>query len=395
MSGTSADGIDAALVEIQEETHHPRVQLLAFQKTPYPHGLRERILSLSADPDALREVCHLNFLLGELFSQAALQLVKGAGYSLPDVHLIGSHGQTICHLPIPIPEHEFYLRSTLQIGESSIIAERTGLTTVADFRPRDIAAGGEGAPLTPYPHYLLFRHTELSRVVVNLGGISNLTFLQPKASPEEVIAFDAGPGNVLIDGVVRRLSAGAKSFDTDGAWAASGQVDDGLLEQLLNHPFFRRSPPRSAGQEEFGVSLIEEIMAEASRRKISPADLVTTVSTLTVEAIARSLEAYIFPRGVPHQILLAGGGAQNRWLKSTLAARLPASRVLTTDEIEFPSEGVEAVSFALLAYLTVKGRPGNLPEATGARWGVPLGKIVPGRDLIGLLTPVSGLQSGV
>lgn len=385
MSGTSADGIDAALVEIQEENHHPRVQLLSFQKTPYPPGLRERILRLAENPHALREICHLNFLLGELFSQAALHLAQAAGFSLTDVSLIGSHGQTICHLPTPIPDHEYRLRSTLQIGEPSIIAERTGLTTVADFRPRDMAAQGEGAPLTAYSHYLLFRHDTFSRVVVNLGGISNLTFLPPKASPEEVIAFDAGPGNVLIDGVVRLLSAGAKSFDTGGAWAASGQVDNVLLEKLLNHPFFRRSPPRSAGQEEFGVSLVGEIVAEAGRRGISPADLVTTVSAFTVEAVARSLEAFIFPRGAPEEILLCGGGAQNCWLQFALATRLPSCRVLTTDAVGVPSQGVEAVSFALLAYLTVKGRPGNLPAATGARRGVPLGKIVPGRGFGGLL----------
>lgn len=384
MSGTSADGVDAVLVEIEEGDHHPKVRLLALQKTPYPQGLRERILNLPATPDALREICHLNFFLGELFSQAVLHLVKAAGVSLTDVVLIGSHGQTICHLPTPLPDHEFRLRSTLQIGEPSIIAERTGLTTVADFRPRDMAAGGEGAPLSAYPHYLLFRHAEFCRVVVNLGGISNLTLLPPKASPEEVIAFDAGPGNVLIDGVVRQLSGGAKSFDADGAWAAAGRVNSALLDQLLQHPFFQRRPPRSAGQEEFGPLLIGEIMAEAGRRRIPPADLVTTVSTLTVEAIARSLEAHIFPETVPDEVLLCGGGARNHWLTSALAVRLPTCRVLTTGEIGFPPEGVEAASFALLAYLTVKGWPGNLPRATGARRAVPLGKIIPGKGLDGL-----------
>ena len=384
MSGTSADGIDAALVEITEEAHHPRVTLLHCEHRSYPPGIRDRILRLPAHADALREVCHLNVLLGELFAQAALDLLKAARFSPAEAVLVGSHGQTICHLPTPVAEGDLRVRSTLQIGEPSVIAERTGLTTVADFRPRDMAAGGEGAPLTPYPHYLLFRHAERCRAVVNLGGISNLTLLPPGASVAEILAFDAGPGNVLIDGVVRRLSGGTLEYDADGAWAASGKVNQTLLQRLLSSPFFQRPPPRSAGQEEFGPRMVEEILVEAGPAGIPPADLVTTVSTLTVEGIASSLEAYVFPRQAVDEIVLCGGGVRNRWLRSAMEARLEPRPVLTTDDLGFPTQAVEATAFAVLAYLTFTGQAGNLPSATGARQAVPLGKIIPGKRFSGL-----------
>lgn len=386
MSGTSADGVDAVLVEITRESDNPAVSLLYFERRPYPPGIRGRILRLPEHPNALREVCHLNVLLGELFAQAALDLLQTTGTSPTEVALIGSHGQTICHLPIPSTEGAFNLRSTLQIGEPCVIAERTGLLTVADFRPRDMAAGGEGAPLTPYPHYLLFRHPERCRVIVNLGGISNLTLLPPSASVSEIAAFDAGPGNVLIDGVVRHLSGGTLEYDTDGAWAASGNVNQALLKRLLGHPFFRRSPPRSAGQEEFGPRMLEEILVEAEQKGISPADLVATVSTLSVEAVVGSLETTIFPRHAVDEILLCGGGARNRWLSSALGTRLAPRPVLTTDDIGFPVGAVEATAFAILAYLTLVGQPGNLVSATGARHAVPLGKIIPGRNFPGLIS---------
>ena len=375
MSGTSADGIDAALVEITKDDPHPRVKLLHCQHRPYPPGIRERILRLASHPDALREVCHLNVLLGEFFAQAALDLVRLAG---SEVMLIGSHGQTVCHLPTPVAEGDLLLRSTLQIGEPCVIADRTGLCTVADFRPRDMAAGGEGAPLTPYPHYLLFRHPERCRVIVNLGGISNITMLPPGASLAEVVAFDAGPGNVLIDGVVRRISEGALEYDVDGAWAASGKVNQTLLKRLLGLPFFRRPPPRSAGQEEFGPRLVDEIVTEANREGIAPIDLAATVSTFSVEAVVGSLTGHIFPRQTVDEILLCGGGVRNRWLRQALADRLAPCPVLPTDDVGFPAGAVEATAFAVLAYLTFTEQPGNLPAATGAQRPVPLGKIIPG-----------------
>jgi anhydro-N-acetylmuramic acid kinase len=386
MSGTSADGVDAALVEITRASDTPQVTLLHFERRPYPPGIRGRILRLADHPDALREVCHLNMVLGELFAQAALDLLQAVGTSPTEVAFVGSHGQTIYHLPSPVVEGEFALRSTLQIGEPCVIAERTGLLTVADFRPRDVAAGGEGAPLTPYPHYLLFRHPERCRVIVNLGGIANLTLLPPRASPAEITAFDAGPGNVLIDGVVRRLSGGTLDYDADGAWASSGTVHQALLKRLLSHPFFRRPPPRSAGQEEFGPRMVENILVEAERDGIAPADLVATISSLSVEAVVGSLEGRILSRTAVDEILLCGGGARNRWLREALGTRLAPRPVRTTDDIGFPVEAVEATAFAILAHLTITGQPGNLASATGARHGVPLGKIIPGKGFAGLIS---------
>jgi anhydro-N-acetylmuramic acid kinase len=385
MSGTSADGIDAALVEITGEAHQPWVTLLHFASRPYPPRLRDRILGLPNRPDALHEVCHLNVLLGELFAQAALDLLETARVSPADVDLVGSHGQTVCHLPTPVAEGDLAVRSTLQIGEPCVIAERTGLFIVADFRLRDIAAGGEGAPLTPYPHFLLFGHPERCRVIVNLGGIANLTLLPPGRPAGDLVAFDAGPGNVLIDGVVRQLSEGRMEYDADGAWAAGGSVNPALLARLLAHPFFRRSPPRSAGQEEFGPRMVNEILAAAERERISPADLVATTSTLSVEAVAQSLETHILPRQAVDEILLCGGGARNAWITQALGARLAPRPVLTTDDIGFPARAVEATAFALLAYLTYTGQPGNLPAATGAKQAVPLGKMVPGKGYAGML----------
>lgn len=386
MSGTSADGVDAAFVAIAGEADAPEVTLLHFERRPYPPGIRDRILRLPEHPDALREICHLNMVVGELFAQAALDLLHAVGTSPNEVALIGSHGQTVCHLPTPVVEGQLSLRSTLQIGEPCVIAERTGLLTVADFRPRDIAAGGEGAPLTPYPHYVLFRHPKRCRVIVNIGGIANLTLLPPDASLAEITAFDAGPGNVLIDGVVRRLSGGTLDYDADGAWASSGTVHQTLLKRLLGHPFFRRPFPRSAGQEEFGSRLVDDILVEAERDGIAPPDLVATVSSLSVEAVVGGLEATILSRHPVDEILLCGGGARNRWLREALGTRLAPRPVLTTDDIGFPAEAVEATAFAILAHLTITGQPGNLASATGARHGVPLGKIIPGKGFAGLIS---------
>ncbi|RMF85280.1 MAG: anhydro-N-acetylmuramic acid kinase, partial [Nitrospinota bacterium] len=247
MSGTSADGIDAALVNI-EEGAAPAVQLVAFATFPYPEEVREEILAVS-DPQtgSVDRICRLNFLLGELFAEAALHIMQRGGVEADAVAVIGSHGQTIHHLPAS--RQAGNTGSTLQIGEAAIIAERTGITTVADFRPRDIAAGGEGAPLAPYGHYLLFGRQNVARAVHNIGGISNLTFLPASGNLAEIIAFDTGPGNMLIDGIVTRATAGQKRYDRDGVLAAQGRVHAPLLQWLLQHPYLQRTPPKSTGRE--------------------------------------------------------------------------------------------------------------------------------------------------
>lgn len=421
MSGTSADGIDAALVEIKGEASgqwEPEIgiRLLAFETFPYPTGLRERILhlaspgsgpALSEAEGTIQEVCHLNFYLGELFARAALALVEKAGVGIWEIQAIGSHGQTICHLPSPrfeaypewsrraCPERRdgLMIRSTLQIGEPSIIAERTGVTTVADFRPRDIACGGEGAPLTPYFHYVLFRNPRKGRIVCNIGGISNLTYIPP-TKVEEVLAFDTGPGNVLIDGLVHRITRGTSDHDEGGRLASKGKVQRDLLAFLLNHPFLKRLPPKSTGREEFGPDLVEEVVKRGEELGLSSEDLVATVTAFTVEAIAWSIEHFL-PKGGAQELILSGGGAENSTLVRILRARLPHLAVLKAEEVGFPGRAIEAAAFAFLAYLAISGKPGNLPSATGAKSEAVLGKIVPGRNFRGfpLHHPTSHIQS--
>jgi anhydro-N-acetylmuramic acid kinase len=326
----------------------------------------------------------VNVLLGELFAKAAISIARRAGVSLRDVSLIGSHGQTIAHLPGPKAEHGVLTRSTLQIGEPSVIAERTGITTVADFRPRDLAAGGEGAPLTPYLHALLFRHPHRSRIVLNLGGIANLTFLPKGRDLRGVLAFDTGPGNVLIDGLVARLTGGAMGVDLDGRIAASGKVDHRLLRWLMARPYLRRTPPKSTGREEFGPSLIEALLTRTAARKVTEENLVATVTAFTAQSVALHVRRDLPRNAASAELISCGGGAENPILMKRLQEALPECRFLTADEAGFPGRAIEASAFALLAYLTAHGLPGNLPRITGATHSAILGKIVPGRAFRGL-----------
>ena len=383
MSGTSADGVDAALVEIGTEGDRPSVRLVAHETVPYPPGLRERILAL-ASGGSTEEVCHLNAYLGELFAQAAQHAARRAGVSLADVDLIGSHGQTIQHLPSPRQEGAHVVRSTLQIGEPAVIAERTGVTTVADFRPRDLAAGGEGAPLTPLVHHLLFAHPDRGRVILNLGGIANVTVLPPRGDPSTVTGFDTGPGNVLLDEFVRAAALSRKGYDEDGRLAAAGRVQPALLEGLLTHPFIRRPPPKSTGRESFGPAFVREYRARLETAGTSDLDGLATLAVFTVEAVARNLREFVFPKVEVRDMLVAGGGSQNAFLMRQLAAALPGCAVMASDVVGFPTHAIEAVAFACLAYLTATGRPGNLPAVTGAQGSRVLGCIVPGRGFRGL-----------
>ncbi len=385
MSGTSADGIDAALLEIGTNKGLPKLRLLRFAVFPFPNGLRERILRVAdAGSGATSEICRLNVLLGELFARAAIAVARRARVPLRDVALIGSHGQTIAHLPDPKAEYGVSIRSTLQIVEPSVIAERTGITTVADFRPRDLAAGGEGAPLTPYLHALLFRHPRRNRIVLNLGGIANITFLPKGRGLRGVLAFDTGPGNVLIDALVARLTGGAMGVDLDGRIAASGEVDPRLLRWLMAHPYFRRKPPKSTGREEFGPTLIDALLRRAAARGITEEDLVATVTAFTADSVALHVRRDLSRSAASAELITCGGGANNPMLIRRLQEVLPEGRLLSADEAGFPGRAIEASAFALLAYLTTHGLPGNLPRITGATHSAILGKIVPGRAFRGL-----------
>ena len=385
MSGTSADGIDAALLEIGPGKALPRLRLLHYMVFPFPRGLRERILRAADEhPGGAGELCHLNAYLGELFAKAAASLARRAGVRMREVALIGSHGQTIMHLPRLRADSGMSVRSTLQIGEPSVIAERTGVTTVADFRPRDLAAGGEGAPLTPYLHVLLFRHPRRDRIVLNLGGIANLTFLPKGRGLQGILAFDTGPGNVLIDGVMARLTSGAQNSDLGGQVAASGQVEPRLLRWLMAHPYLTRRAPKSTGRETFGPALIDALLRREADRLIAEEDLVATVTAFTAKSVALHVRRDLPRAATSAELIICGGGAENPTLVKRLQEALPHCRLLTADEAGFPGRAIEASAFALLAYLTAHGLPGNLPPITGAARRVVLGKIVPGRTFRGI-----------
>jgi anhydro-N-acetylmuramic acid kinase len=384
MSGTSADGIDAALVQIAPGNPLPRPSLLHFRQVPFPAELRAEILACTAPPEGtVDRVCRLNARLGEAFAEAALECLREAGVAPEEVALVGSHGQTLHHQP-PGPG-AVAPPATLQVGSAAVIAERTGITTVADFRPRDLAAGGEGAPLTPLFHAALFRVPGRARIVLNLGGIANLTYLPPGAGTEGVLAFDVGPGNALLDALAARSSGGAETYDRDGALARGGRPAAALLARLLRHPFLKRRPPKSTGRETFGPAFLEDLLAWPEARGLTPSDAAATLTAFTARAVADAVATFL-PPGTA-DLLLCGGGAQNPTLVKALAEACPHLRCLRTDEAGFPARAVEAAAFALLASLTATGRPGNLPAATGARAPVILGSITPGRTLSRLPLP--------
>ena len=377
MSGTSADGVDAALVEIAAGP--PLVlKYLHSSLSPYPTGLRQRILQLATPPGgSATDVCRLNAFLGELFAQAALDLCRRARMPPEAVDLIGSHGQTIRHLPVPRKEGDLEVASTLQIGEPAVIAERTGITTVANFRTRDVAAGGQGAPLTPLPHYLMFRDAKKGRVVVNLGGIANITAIPAGGAPAQVVAFDTGPGNVLLDLAAFRLTGGRTDYDANGELAAAGRASEETLRSLLAHPFIKKSPPKSTGREDFGPAFLEEVLRKAS--SLAPPDLMATLTAYTAESVAVNLREFVLPKMAIAEAVLTGGGGRNPVLRKMLADRLAPAALVDPDVLGFPGRAIEATAFAFLAFLTWHGRAGNLPAATGARRPVVLGAIVPGR----------------
>jgi anhydro-N-acetylmuramic acid kinase len=267
------------------------------------------------------------------------------------------------------------IRSTLQIGEPSVIAQRTGITTVADFRPRDMAVGGEGAPLVPYADSILYGHKRLNRAVQNIGGIANVTFLPGDCKQDDIIAFDTGPGNMIIDGVVRLMSEGKRHYDRGGRIAAQGTVDSKFLNEMLRHPFFRRRPPKSTGREEFGTDFAEKFFRRGTRKGLGDADIVATVTAFTARSIARAYRKFL--PVMPDEMILCGGGVHNHTLIEMLHSELPEVKMLSTDDFGISVDAKEAVSFAILAWATIKGLTNNVPGATGAEGAVVLGKIVP------------------
>ena len=374
MSGTSADGVDCAIVDIGPHA----VDVLAFHTFPYPRSVRAGILALSSGRAAsLQDVCHLNVVVGELFASAVTTLSARSGIALASLDLIGSHGQTVCHVPRGRRFRGRRLGSTLQIGEPSVIAERTGVTTVADFRPRDMAAGGQGAPLVPYADYVLFRDPRKGRAVQNIGGIANVTYLPAGCGLGDVLAFDTGPGNMVMDRLTSLATAGRSQYDAGGRLAARGAVNERLLAELMAHPFLRRRPPKSTGREEFGHHFSDAVYKRAGKEGVRPLDILATATAFTARSIALAYRRHL-PGGVD-EVIVCGGGARNGTLVGMLREELRPALVKFTDDFGINADAKEAVSFAILARETLRGVANNVPLATGAANGVVLGKIVPGR----------------
>lgn len=375
MSGTSADGIDAAVVRIEGRPPALSVEPLSFTCLPFDAEQQARIFALFEPvTGTVDRICQMNFALGEWFAAAALRAIEQAGLSPQEVALIGSHGQTIYHAV----DEDSPVKSTLQIGEAAVIAERTGITTVADFRVADVATGGQGAPLVSYVDWLLLRHPTRARAVQNIGGIANVTYLPAGDDSVGVMAFDTGPGNMLIDDAARRATDGRLTFDRDGELAAQGRVDRALLDELLAHPYLAQSPPKTTGRELFGASFGEQVWKRGKAHGLDDEDIVATLSAFTAASIADAYRRFLPQQ--PDEAILGGGGANNPTLVHMLSQRLSPARVTTHETLGMSSDAKEAIAFAVLAYEAIHGRPGNLPGCTGAGSRAVLGKIAPGRN---------------
>ncbi len=347
MSGTSADGIDAVVARISGGGRGLRAKILAHVHRNFNPALRKQILRLSLE-GKIAEICELNFLLGEHFARVALEAIRKARLTPRQITAIGSHGQTVHHLP--------------------------------NARTPSTLAGGQGAPLVPYADWVLFTDDHRPRIVQNIGGIGNLTFLPPRASLDEVLAFDTGPGNMVIDGVVSALSGGTKTFDRAGQWAAKGNVSEKLLLQLMKHQFVRRQPPKTTGREEFGAPFIARLLKASRKLKLRKEDIVATATAFTAATIADAYKRFVFPKLrratiSKLQIILGGGGAKNPTLRRMLRERIGFGEIFTHEDFGVPNAAKEALAFAILAHETLQGRPSNVPNATGASRGVVLGKI--------------------
>jgi anhydro-N-acetylmuramic acid kinase len=377
MSGTSVDGIDVALVELSGEPPSLGFRLVAYHEIPFPDPVREEVLAVSNATVATSRVSQLDFLLGRLFGQAVMQACDRSGLTASDLDLVGSHGQTIYHQGEREHWHGFQIASTMQIGEAACIARACGVPVVSDFRPADIAAGGVGAPLVPYVDYLLFRDRAINRAVLNVGGIANLSALPAGKASEAVIAFDTGPGNMVMDQLMEHFTAGAERYDCDGRMALAGTADQAFVDELLADPWYVQPAPKSTGRERFGASFAKRFLD----RGLSAADAMATAARLTVRSILFGLERFVCPVMPVDELLVSGGGWRNPAITRPLREGLSGTRVRPTDDLGVRADAKEAIAFAVLAYESYHGRPGNLPSATGADRPVALGKVShPGGD---------------
>jgi anhydro-N-acetylmuramic acid kinase len=373
MSGTSLDGIDVAIIDITGSGYKAKINVLTSHSIPYPRRVREALLGISNANTHTSDISRLNFLLGELYAEAVEETAERGGIPISSIKLIGCHGQTIYHEGQGAPYLGKKVASTLQIGESSVISERTGISVVSNFRERDMAAGGKGAPLVPYLDYLLLRARGRGRVAVNIGGIANLTAIPPNANADKLIAFDTGPGNMVIDQLVSRITLGRQTFDRDGAMAAAGNIDQKLLNKLLRDKYLRAKPPKTAGREQYGVEFVGKLLDT----ELSSEDLIATATALTAESIALGIRNFVMSEMRVDEIFVSGGGVHNPTLMVMLRKAMDSIPVLETSMAGLDVDAKEAVAFAVLAYETHHQSPSNVPQATGAKRQVILGKVTP------------------
>jgi anhydro-N-acetylmuramic acid kinase len=371
MSGTSLDGIDVAIIDITGSGFKSKINVVTSHSVPYPRKVREALLSVSNISTQTGDIARLNFLLGELYVEALEETVERAEIPLTSIKLIGCHGQTIFHEGQGAQYLGKKVASTFQIGESSVISERTGIDVISNFRERDMAAGGKGAPLVPYLDYLLLRHRGRGRVALNIGGIANLTAIPPNTSTDRVIAFDSGPGNMVIDQLVSRITSGRQLFDRDGAMAASGQPDPKLLAKLLRDKYFRAKPPKTAGREQYGADFVTKLLDT----ELSSEDLIATATALTAESIALGIRNFVMTEMRVDEVFVSGGGTHNPTLMRMLRKALDPIPVMETTEMGLDVDAKEAIAFAVMAYETAHCRPSSVPMATGAKKSVVLGKM--------------------
>ena len=374
MSGTSADGIDAALVEIHGYALDTQVRQLGFVTVPFSAPVRERILALAGgEVGGSHELCLMSFLLGKLSVEACRAVLAQAGVDEQQVDVIGSHGQTLWH----IPRTEMYvgheLTATCQIGEASVLNEAFDCPVVSDFRVRDMTAGGQGAPLVPYTEFLLYRSENQTIAMQNIGGIGNVTILPKHGTLADTYAFDTGPGNMVMDAIVAHITAGEQTYDDGGNMAAMGNVHTGLLAWMLDDDYLTMAPPKTTGRERYGAVYVQQLLAKADQLNVSPMDCLTTATRFTAECIAQGIR--LFAKPTPDRLVVGGGGSRNATLLRFIADALPGVEILTNEDLGYDSDAKEAVAFAILANECIHGVANNAPKATGARHPAILGKI--------------------
>lgn len=376
MSGTSLDGVDAAVVKVEGSGLETKAELVGYTTLPYDDRVREKLKELcSVEHSDVAKVCGMNFCIAERFADAAVRAAKEAGLTMDEIDLISSHGQTVWHIPKADGRDWSLVPSTLQIGDISVIAKRTGKPVVGDYRTADMAVGGQGAPLVPYADFILFRDGTKGRILQNIGGIGNCAAIPAGGLPEQIVAFDTGPGNMLIDQAVHTLSGGARSYDAGGEWARRGRPDEAVVAEMMGDPYFAMRPPKTTGREVFGKAYAQAWIGRMRDKGLADADIVATFTALTAFSIVRSYREFVLPVMPAIDVIVSGGGAHNRTLMAMLGERLPELTVTTSDALGISSDAKEAVAFAIFANNFMFGLPNNLPSATGAPLPTIMGKL--------------------